>query len=67
MPRYEFLCKHCEDRFIVSISIVDRDKVKCPKCGGGSVKQIFSPINIGKGNSSGGDTGCGSCDKRSFG
>ncbi|ADG82810.1 FmdB family regulatory protein [Thermincola ferriacetica] len=64
MPRYEFNCQSCGNKFIVAISIAERDKVKCPECGSKNIKQLFSPVSVGK--DSGGDN-CNTCGSRTFG
>jgi putative FmdB family regulatory protein len=41
MPRYEFYCEDCEKPFeiILTLAEYEKDKVKCPKCGGKNVHQ----------------------------
>jgi len=67
MPAYDFKCHNCDDKFTVRISISERDKVKCPKCGSSGVKQVFTPFAVSvKSNKSGTcDLSCGS--KTAFG
>lgn len=53
MPIYDYRCKKCGDRFTVMISINDRDKVTCLKCGSPEVEQLISACAVKVG-------GCGS-------
>jgi putative FmdB family regulatory protein len=44
MPNYEFQCKKCKKTFARKLTFTEYDqhKVKCPKCSGTSVQQVFS-------------------------
>ena len=47
MPAYEYTCKSCGKEFTVYLSIREFDthpKIKCPKCGSGSVERKFTPF-----------------------
>ncbi|MHB9095328.1 MAG: FmdB family zinc ribbon protein [Eubacteriales bacterium] len=66
MPAYDFKCKSCEDKFTVRISISERDRVKCPKCGSSIVQQVFTPISVAVktgGEAHSCDLSCGSSRK----
>jgi len=49
MPNYDFKCNTCEHKFSLLVSIADKDKVKCPRCGSGSVRQLFTGFALGSG------------------
>jgi len=44
MPLYEFQCKNCNETFTkkISISEMEKTKVKCPKCDSENVKKKIS-------------------------
>jgi putative FmdB family regulatory protein len=54
MPIYDYRCKKCGDRFTVMVSINDRDKVACSKCGSPEVEQLISACSIKVGGCGGG-------------
>ncbi|HHV16272.1 MAG TPA: zinc ribbon domain-containing protein [Gelria sp.] len=49
MPIFDFLCQQCGHNFDVMISNADKDKVKCPECNSGDVKQLLSLFNTAGG------------------
>lgn len=53
MPAYDFRCNSCGNQFTVRVAISERKSVKCPQCGQGQLKQLFTGINVlgGRGNS----------------
>lgn len=64
MPVIDFKCIECGEKFFEIVNSSNRNKVKCPKCGAGDIKQVFE----GKCNSAGAGKGggcssgsCGSC------
>jgi putative FmdB family regulatory protein len=44
MPDYDYACKKCGKKFMITMSLNDHDnkKARCPKCGSGNVKQQIS-------------------------
>ncbi len=46
MPQYEFLCRECNKKFsiVLTLSEFDKGKIKCPKCGGKKVEQQWAPF-----------------------
>jgi len=49
MPTYDFICPECGEKFTEMVSISEKDKVHCPKCG--SVpKRLFTGVSIGGGS-----------------
>ncbi len=50
MPIYDYRCKKCGNRFTVMVSISDRDKVTCQKCGSPQVEQLISACSVKVGN-----------------
>jgi putative FmdB family regulatory protein len=66
MPTYDFKCKDCNENFTVQVSIKDKSKVTCTKCGSREIEQKFRRINVGgisAGNSGSSCSGgsCSSC------
>jgi len=61
---YEYICKDCESKFTVFMTIAEKEKghvITCRVCGSENVKQVFSGISLvsGKsGSSSGYRSGC---------
>jgi putative FmdB family regulatory protein len=67
MPIYEYLCKPCDSRFELLVSISRANEVCCPKCGSLEVKRLMSTFasrSVGSDGSShshgGGCAGCAS-------
>ncbi|WP_422446034.1 FmdB family zinc ribbon protein [Thermoanaerobacterium sp. DL9XJH110] len=67
MPTFDFKCNQCGNLFSEFVSLKDKDKVRCPECGG-QVSQRFTgflyfrkgePGTSGSGGCSGGN--CSSC------
>jgi putative FmdB family regulatory protein len=50
MPIFDYLCHQCGKKFDIMISNADKDKVKCPECNSGNVKQLLSLFNTGGGS-----------------
>jgi putative FmdB family regulatory protein len=46
MPVYEFHCRPCKKDFelVLTVSEYDRQKIKCPHCGGTKVERIWSRV-----------------------
>lgn len=44
MPQYEYRCTGCNKKFTLTQSVAehDKNKVKCPKCGGSKVEQQWA-------------------------
>jgi len=44
MPQYQFLCSSCKTKFTKTLTLAeyDKNKVKCPKCGGTNVEQQWA-------------------------
>lgn len=59
MPRYEFECNKCQEKFEIFLSIIDKKstKIVCPKCKSEDIAQIYSGINI-KSSAKAGPNGC---------
>ena len=49
MPLYEYKCKKCGE-VELNVCVDDRDKVKCPECGGGLKRMLFKPAIAFKGS-----------------
>ena len=69
MPVYEFSCDKCGTTFEEFFrSMTERRKPRCPDCGTGKVRKLFSTFAMGGGASrqaSGGGGGCASCSSGS--
>ena len=48
MPRYEFECNHCNEKFELTLSMKDRGnaKIVCPNCNSSDTSQVYSGIYI---------------------
>ncbi len=48
MPTYEFQCKECGKRFVLTETFKEHEKhcEKCPKCGSNKIEQRFSEVNV---------------------
>ena len=69
MPLYEFVCRPCKDKFEVLTSPSKMSEARCPRCGSGNVKRVFSPFyspRSGSG-SSGGSGSCAGCSSGNCG
>lgn len=62
MPTFDFECKKCGHRFSEFVSIKNKDKVRCPKCGE-DVKQLITGFIFARKGQSGesGGSSCSSC------
>jgi putative FmdB family regulatory protein len=48
MPIYEYECQSCKEKFELRRGINDSDSdIKCPRCGDGNPRRIFSMFNKG--------------------
>jgi len=48
----DFKCNDCGEKFFEVVSITDKDKIKCPKCGGKNIIQVFEGTSsFGSGSS----------------
>lgn len=69
MPIYDYRCQDCGSAFEVLISWRDKDKVKCPECGGTRVSEkvaSFASTSSGGSGWSGGGSSGGSCGSGGF-
>ena len=66
MPSYDFICRHCGERFETRMSMSAYDSGEgraCPHCGSEQVERAFTAVNViaggraGSGGSSGGYCG----------
>lgn len=48
MPRYDYKCNQCDERFEISLSVKEKESatIICPKCKSEDTSQIFSVIGI---------------------
>lgn len=65
MPVIDFQCQKCGHKFYEITTSAERDKIRCPQCGSGDLKQVFGGtayVTGGK-KSSGGSCGssCSTC------
>lgn len=49
MPHYDFKCSDCGEKLSVFVSISEKSKLKCPKCGSSELNQEYKSVYIGKG------------------
>jgi len=51
MPIYEYECGKCGERFEFRRGITDGDsEIRCPKCGAGNPRRVFSVFATGSSN-----------------
>ncbi|HHV59442.1 MAG TPA: hypothetical protein GXX49_03955 [Clostridiaceae bacterium] len=48
MPKYEFECNHCKEKFELSLSMKEREnaRIVCPNCKSSDANQIYSGIFV---------------------
>jgi len=48
MPRYDYKCNRCDERFEVSLSVKEKESttIICPKCKSEDTSQIFGVVGI---------------------
>ena len=52
MALIDFKCDKCGEKFFEIVNLSEKDKVKCPRCNSGEVRQIFEGTpNFGSGKS----------------
>lgn len=63
MPTYVFLCEGCKGEFSVETSWSKKSEVRCPSCGGGSLREMFGryTLNVISGNGSSTESGPETC------
>lgn len=59
MPTFDFKCDSCGHQFSEFVSIKDKDKVRCPECGGTASQRFTGFMYISRGGST--SSGTGSC------
>ena len=67
MPIFEFACNDCGFMFSSLISNADKDKVQCPECKSGNIKQLLSMFNTGKNKAVNYSSSCNDCAARTRG
>ncbi|MCK9216968.1 MAG: zinc ribbon domain-containing protein [Firmicutes bacterium] len=52
MALLDFKCNDCGEKFFEIVSASEKDKIKCPKCGGKDIIQVFEgSSSFGSGSS----------------
>ncbi|HHV06666.1 MAG TPA: zinc ribbon domain-containing protein [Firmicutes bacterium] len=41
MPSYEFICRHCQERFTVMIPYSQKKEVRCPQCKSDNLREVY--------------------------
>ncbi len=59
MPIYEFECARCGERIELMLNVADRNKGKCPKCGGTELRKLYGSVHLG--GSEGASSACSGC------
>lgn len=67
MPIFEFACNECGFHFSSLIAYADKDKVKCPECKSGNIKQLLSMFSTGTNNAVNYSSSCNDCSARTRG
>ena len=60
MPIFEYKCKKCGHKF--EGLVLAKKKIKCPKCGSGSIEKLISSFGIAKESGSTESCDSGTCD-----
>lgn len=50
MPSYEFVCRQCQERFTVMVPYSQKRDVRCPRCNGDNLQELFGLGLIGAGS-----------------
>lgn len=61
MPTYDFKCLECGHLFSEFVALKDKDKVRCPVCGGKVSQRFTGFLYVRKGKGEGSGTSGGSC------
>lgn len=63
VPTYVFLCETCRGEFSVDTPWSKKSEVRCPRCGGGSLKEMFGryTLNVISSNGSSASNGAETC------
>ncbi len=64
MPIYSYLCKNCGEKFDLLVGVtVEKEELKCKKCGSKKITRQISGFSVGKSSSSSCDFSCptGTC------
>ncbi|NPV28618.1 MAG: zinc ribbon domain-containing protein [Firmicutes bacterium] len=48
MPVFSYSCKRCGEEFTKLVRRQDQEKVRCPRCGGEELQQLFRRFNYVK-------------------
>ena len=56
MPIFEYKCQNCGHRF--EELVLEKEKIKCPKCGSHSLNKLFSTFNISPKSNGKNSQGC---------
>ncbi|NLB52289.1 MAG: zinc ribbon domain-containing protein [Syntrophomonadaceae bacterium] len=67
MPIFEFHCQDCDNKFNLLISNNDKNKVKCPQCSSGNIKQLLSLFSTSRGKGAINQDRCNGCAERTRG
>ena len=48
MPLYEYVCKHCHEKFDKILTVHEHDvaKIHCPKCASAQVEKVIEPVVV---------------------
>jgi len=61
MPTFDFKCNECGHQFSDFVSIKDKDKVRCPECGGQASQRFTGFMYMSRGGSGSGNCSGGNC------
>jgi len=49
VPNYDLKCSECGEKLSVFVSISEKSKLNCPRCGSSKLNQEYKSVYIGKG------------------
>ena len=64
MPVYSYICKNCGEKFDLLVGVtIEKEELKCKKCGSKKIVKKISGFSVGKSSSCGSDSSCptGTC------
>lgn len=68
MPTYEFTCKQCSNRFEVMVPSEKKSSVRCSKCQGTDLQEVYSVnVSSSKGSKSNSCVQNDTCPSKRFG
>lgn len=65
MPIYSYICKDCGEKFDLLVGVtVEKEELRCKKCGSKKITKEISGFSVGKSSSSDSICSAGTCPMR---